>query len=168
MLKGFEKLMDADFSTISESEFNEIKKSFHLTIESWKLELQKLADGINRLLPEIRENIKSSTGKKNHRAINSLPIFCDLINSFVREYTEGEIELNINTYPWNEIELFAMVWDNYFKELEVSPTRKFHANDWFDLFNLVYVSPGYKYWTDETKWVELIKNNQNTSVYLFE
>lgn len=163
ILIGFEKLMNINFDKVTREELDEAGNEFKKTIESWRAILEKTANDINNLLPTLRENIKKTTGKTAHRKINSLPLFPELINLFVKSFTNGSIELEIETYPWDEIELFAVVWDNYFKDLEISSNQKFHGNDWFDLFNLVYVSPGSKYWTDEKKWIKLISDDKKTA-----
>ncbi len=168
MLVGFEKLMDVDFRNIDPDLYKEATEKFKITIEEWRRILQKLADDVNQLLPELREKIKQSTGKKVHRAIHSLPLFPELLNLYVKSFTNDGVQLDIETYPWEEIELFVRVWDNFFKDLEVSPNQKFQPNDWFDLFNLVYVGKDSKYWTNEKKWLRLISSDSNTAQYLFK
>lgn len=168
MLKGFEKLMSIDFSKAKPEDFEEASNQFKKSIDDWRNILQDLADKVNEMLPLVRHNIKSSTGKKAHRKVFSLPLFAELLNFYVRSFTEGEVELDIETYPWEEVELFIRVWDNYFKELEVSSSQKFQANDWFDLFNMAYVSKDSLYWTEENKWVRLIESDENTKKFLFK
>lgn len=162
ILKFFEKLMQNVNSEVENSLRNHMRKS----IKQYKDDLQKTADSVNDLLPGIRENIKKTTEKKVHRNKKSLPIFFDIINFFVEEYTKGTISLDIAKFPWDEIELFISVWDNYFKELEISPNQKFQSNDWFDLFGMVYVDKDSKYSTSETKWIRLISKDENIKSYL--
>lgn len=164
ILRDFEKLMRIDASEeLPQDALVDMKKS----IEGWKDGLQKCADDVNNILPEIRANIKQTTGKKFHRVKKSLPIFFDVINLFVREYSKGKVELNNDTYPWDKILFFITVWDNYFKELEVSGNRRFDLNDWHDLFNMVYVSKGFKYCTADNNWINIIKSDKTTIDYLY-
>ncbi|PWL23526.1 MAG: hypothetical protein DCO96_15845 [Fluviicola sp. XM-24bin1] len=167
MLEGFEKLMSVDFEKVDDDLLSAEQQKFRPHIESWRKSLDKISEDVNNLLPEVRANIKKTTNKRTHRAVNSLPIFADILNLMVQSYTEGKLQLDIETYPWSEIELFVRVWDNYFKDLELTPGQKFHPNDWFDLFNLVYVDPQAKYWTHEKKWIEIISRDQSTKHYLF-
>lgn len=163
ILGGFEKLMRADVSKkLDDAVFEKMAQS----IERWKFGLEQSAKRINdELLPGIRKNIKETTGKKAHRLEQSIPIFFDVINVFVREYTKGELALDVATYPWKEIEFFIRVWDNFFKELEVSQ-QKFKPNDWLDLLNMVYTSPGLKYSTGDGPWVRIIESDPETKPYL--
>lgn len=163
ILHGFETLMKAD---VSKPLDDVIIKKMAQSIDRWKCGLDQSAKQINDvLLPGIRKNIKETTGKKAHRLEQSIPIYFDLINVFVRDYTKGEIALDVATYPWKEIEFFIRVWDNFFKELEVSQ-QKFKPNDWLDLLNLAYASPGLKYSTDDGPWVRLIESDPETRPYL--
>ena len=41
------------------------------------------------------------------------------------------------------------------------------TNDWYDLFQLIYVQPGEKYWTKDTYWIKLIKK-AGMQHYLYE
>jgi hypothetical protein len=45
---------------------------------------------------------------------------------------------------------------------------KMEVNDMSDLFNLVYVSPGMKYFTFDEKWQRLIASEPLTKNYLFQ
>ncbi len=54
----------------------------------------------------------------------------------------------------------------YYKKLEIDTKRKYDKNDLLDLFNLVYVQPGYKYLTSENKWNNLSKENRQIDDYL--
>lgn len=58
--------------------------------------------------------------------------------------------------PLKEYELLILVLDKFFKDLETGE-RKWQRNDLFDLFNLAYVRRGDKYWTNEKKWIDIIK-----------
>lgn len=54
------------------------------------------------------------------------------------------------------INALILVLDKLFKDLETGE-RKWQRNDLFDLFNLAYVRRGDKYWTNEKKWIDIIK-----------
>lgn len=163
IIKEFEALLAMD----DDSEIDEetIKK-MRATIDDFVAVAQKDADNINALLPELRNKIKKNVGKKAHRKIASYPLIYEVVNVYVKKFTKEEISLDIENYPWEELELFVKTWDNYFKELEVSGNRKFQPNDWQDIFSMVYVSPGWKYASGETKWIDLISNDKTTKDYL--
>ncbi len=163
ILNGFEHLLRRDEKEQIEKEvLDKMQKS----IDEFADAAQKSADYLNTKLPEIRKKIKESIGKKEHRKIVSYPLIYEVINVFVQRQTEGTLSLNIEKYPWNEIDLLVRVWDNYFKELEVSGNQKFQPNDWQDIFAMVYVSPDDKYFTSETKWIRLMESDPHTKNYI--
>ncbi len=165
ILKGFEELMDRDENVPIEKE---VLEKMQNSIDEFALASQKAADSLNAKLPEIREKIKSTIGKKEHRKIISFPLLYEVINVFVGQHTNGAVTLDISSYPWQEVDLFVRTWDNYFKELEVSGNQKFQPNDWQDIFAMVYVTPDYKYTTSEEKWIRLIESDPKTKGYLLK
>lgn len=163
ILNSFETLMRADVSLSIEDE-NYLKMK--ISIDSQKANLQNATDSINEFLPSIRENIKNTTGKAEHAEIDSIPIIKKLINQMAIQFSKGKIELNIDTYPWEEIELFLVVFDNFFKELELRGNGKIQPNDWSDFINMVYVGKGDKYSTNEKKWKRIISDDKRIAHYL--
>ena len=119
----------------------------------------------NQVLPLIRENIKNSIGKNIHRGKNTLHEIKSLVQMMIGRSLKANFDWE--DYPWEKIHLFIHTWDMFFKELELS-RMKFQKNDWFDLFNIVYVSPNDKYFTLEKKWQRLITSHSITKDYLFK
>lgn len=107
---------------------------------------------------------RTKKNKKKHRALNSLPLTRELISQMVGLSTNsfGLPE----TFDWTKIELFENVLNQFFIELEVSK-MKIKPNDWFDIFQLIYVQPNNKIWTREIRWIEIIKYAKMDK-YLFE
>lgn len=162
-LKEFEYLMDMDDST----SFNvEVVDKMQTVIEEFLQMAQRDADNINNRLPELRKKIKESVGKKKQREIESYPLIYEVINVYVQNATKGEVSLDIDAYPWEDLKLLVKTWDNYFKELEVSGNRKFQPNDWQDIFSMVYVTPEFKFATGEKKWIDIISSDETTKDYL--
>lgn len=60
-----------------------------------------------------------------------------------------------DAFNWGQVELFISVFEQYIKDYIIS-NRKMQSNDWYDLWNLVYVQPGDKYYTYEKHWLMLI------------
>jgi hypothetical protein len=163
ILNSFETLMKADVSsTIDDKYFLNMK----IAIEDYKTRIKNITDSINDFLPEIRENIKNSTGKEEHIKLESTSIIKRLISQMIKQFSEGKIELQIDTYPWEEVELFLLVFDNFFKELEVIGNSKIQPNDWSDIINMVYVSKGDKYSTNEKTWKRIILSDKRIAHYL--
>jgi hypothetical protein len=101
---------------------------------------------------------------KVHRRENSVPLNRDLISLFV-EKASASTGINPD-FNWNQIELFEAVLKLFFNALETG-ALKAQANDWYDLFILIYVHPGRKFWTKEKKWIRLIVE-AGYGNYLFE
>ena len=68
--------------------------------------------------------------------------------------TQGDFDLK--RVPLHDYELLVLVMDCFFKKLETGEL-KWQRNDLFDLFNLAYVRRGDKYWTNEKRWIQIIK-----------
>lgn len=124
---------------------------------------QYRTDRINELLTQIRptitdpeEYIKRSLG--NPDAFRN--IVCRWVGEAVgRTITQSDID-------WDEFELFETVGRYCFLKLETTPGRMFQKNDYFDFWNLVYVSKRDLYWLKEDWWEDLI-HECGLSHYLF-
>jgi len=71
-------------------------------------------------------------------------------------------------FPYEHIELYTIAWEEYHKELTLQLNSRTTTNDIYDLFHLLYVSKGTKYWTKEKKWNRLISNSSKGISYLVE
>lgn len=163
ILNSFETLMKVDVSSkIDDKYFLDMK----IAIEEYKTRIKNATESINEFLPEIRANIKNTTRKEEHIKIDSTSIIKRLINQMIKQFSEGKIELKIETYPWEEVELFLLVFDNFFKELEVIGNSRIQPNDWSDIINMVYVRQGDKYSTNEKTWKRIISADKRIAHYL--
>ena len=63
-----------------------------------------------------------------------------------------------NDFDWDKIELFIKVFERFLKEI-IMTKKVVKANDWYDVFNLIYVRKGDKYWTNEKYWLRLIDDS---------
>jgi len=114
-------------------------------------DLQKVADSWNEEALKIKTKIKD---KKSHRNFDTKKLVREFISLMVALST-NKIGLPEN-FDWAEIELFENTLKHFFIELEISQ-MKIQANDWYDLFQLIYVQPGAKIWLQEKRWITLIK-----------
>lgn len=55
-----------------------------------------------------------------------------------------------------KIELLVLTMDIFFKTMELSKMNM-KPNDWFDLAILAYVRPGDKFWTEDNRLIQMIK-----------
>jgi hypothetical protein len=166
LLQGFNILLNMDVAKIPNENIIEAKKRVNriLSIQ------QNIIDKINIGLPPIREKIKKLEGKKKHHKIDFSTIWKQFISELISDYSkksnEKEYKIEIHDTKWGFLELFIHTWESYFKILEIEK-RRFDKNDWADLFNLVYVQPGYKYWTSEKKWNKIFEGNNRLNKYKY-
>lgn len=166
ILNGFTTLINININDIPAERFKEVKRRLNnITVPS-----QNLVDQINNGLPEIRQKIKQSIGKKKHRQTDftrTWKIFIsELVSIYSKENCEKEYVIDIDDENWKNIDLFITTWERYFNKLELEK-RKIRKNDWPDLFNLVYVQPGYKYWTSDKIWNQIFDENDNLKTYKY-
>jgi len=164
IIKAFERLMIIN----EKAEIDEgLKTEFYDIILNKVDDFQNIADDTNKIINNVRQNIKQFSNKKVHRALNTLTMTKDFINKLISVYTQGKISLSAN-FDWEQIDLFIFTLNSYFKELELHPSLKFNRNDWYDLFSLAYVKPAYRYWTFEAKtWQRLISTDKFYQQYLY-
>lgn len=147
----------ANGNCIEQSKLEEFKD----LIKNKTEKLKSISNLCNEKALEIQRTKKD---KKQHRAINSTPLTRELISKMVG------LSTNSNglpkTFDWTKIELFENILNQFFIELEISKMR-IQPNDWFDLFQLIYVQPNNKIWTCETRWIKIIKLAKMDK-YLFE
>lgn len=165
--EGFNKLMDIDIKTIPEQNVidtrNQIDEIVKLDIET--------ANNINNNLIKVRQEIKNQVGKERHRkkdfTVKWKKFISNLVLDYSKKHCDKVYELDIDSDIWDQLEFFLTTWESYFKNnLEIG-NWKFDKNDWEDLFNLIYVSPGHKYWTLERKWNSIFESNDKLRKYKF-
>jgi hypothetical protein len=166
LLNKFSSFKDLDVNDIPEKNIIDTEKQIKEMLDADR----KVVNKINEDLLVIRENIKRNGGIDNHRKSDFIEsrknYISDLVLDYSREHCVKEYKLDINDKSWDQLEFFLYTWDSFFKELEIGK-RKFHINDLGDLFNLVYVQPGFKYWTSERKWNLIFNSNERLKKYNF-
>jgi hypothetical protein len=125
-----------------------------------KNDLESVSEIFNKEAARIKGQIKDL---KIHRKEDSIPLNRHLISLFVAKATKTD---GLPTeFDWQLIELFENVLKHYFNALETGEYKS-KANDWYDLFLLLYVQPGKKLWTKEKRWIALIERS-GMEDYLF-
>lgn len=78
--------------------------------------------------------------------------------AFVARLIESKFDIEVveHNFDWGKIALFVETFDYWLREL-TSTSRQPRHNDFVDLFNLVYVEPGMKYWTKDGGAATLIR-----------
>lgn len=135
--------------------------AFEKDIDVEKDALHAIAEYLNQYALDIKSQIKNNA---QHRKKDTTIGNRSLIENFVSKATE-ELE-DFSDFDWKHIELFEAILNHVFKEVEVG-SKKFKANDFVDLFMLLYVQPGMLYWTDDKKWLSLIRE-AGMGHYLFD
>lgn len=167
LLEGFNTLMNIDLNDIPAQNIVDTERQIKEVLDSQN----ELASRINNGLQKIRQNIKRHEGKEKYRKIDFIDkwkeYFSELVLEYSKQHCDKEYKLDINDKAWDQLEFFLYTWEYYFKNnLEIG-NWKFDKNDWGDLFNLVYVCPGYKYWTSELKWNRIFDINERLKKYNF-
>ena len=165
LLKGFDILTSIDVNEISKETISNTKKQIDQIRETQIKEVKKM----NSDLIIIRKTIKENEGKHKHRSNNYISTwkeyFSKLILEYSKLYCDEEYIINTNDQIWEQFEFFLYTWEHYFKNnLEIG-NWKFDKNDWGDLFNLVYVGKGFKYWTIERKWNNIFDSTDRLKKY---
>lgn len=166
ILNGFTTLLNMNLDDIPVERFKEVKRRLNnITVPS-----QNLVDQINDGLPAVNQRIKRSIGKQKHRQSDHTmtwkKFISELVSIYSKENCKKEYVIDIYDERWNSLELFITIWERYFNKLEIEK-RKIRKNDWADLFNLVYVQPGYKYWTSDEIWNIIIDENEHLKKYKY-
>jgi hypothetical protein len=167
LLEGLNTLMDMDLNYIPAQNIVDTERQIKEVLDSQN----ELASRINNGLQKIRQNIKRQEGKEKYRKIDFIDkwkkYFSELVLEYSKQHCDKEYKLDINDKAWDQLEFFLYTWEYYFKNnLEIG-NWKFDKNDWCDLFNLVYVYPGSKYWTSECKWNRIFDSNERLRKYNF-
>lgn len=118
--------------------------------EGRKGNLQSVANIFNTESQRIKSEIKSI---KKHRKHRSIELIRGMLSLFVKAQTGEGIYAD---FDFSKIELLENTIDCFFKELETGATIM-TSNDWYDLFIMAYVTPERGYWTQDRKWIRLIK-----------
>ena len=127
-------------------------------------------DMLNSLIPEIKENIRKTTGKNAHRKLDTEELIVELIKRMIEiaiKTHDLKISINWQSFQWDNYKLLTKTWDIYFKDLELNGRAKLQKNDWVDLLNLAYVMPDMKYWTFENKWRKIFDRDKILRNYTF-
>jgi len=125
-----------------------------------RADLQSAADFFNSEASKIKPKIKDN---EKHRKEDSIPVNRNFISFCVAN--EAKASGLDEGFNWPSIELFESVLKIVFNDLETGAVT-LTANDWYDMFNLIYVRPGQLYWTKEKKWINFIKR-AGMDKYLF-
>lgn len=124
-----------------------------------------IAKAENALSASVREKAKRDykKGKEKYFQTVSENIVA-LLNYYLKEFTMGRIEFPPD-YKFTQLDLFLNAFVEYFFRLDVGG-MKVQPNDAYDLYNLIYVQPGMKYWTLEKRWLRIIEGS-GMGHYLF-
>lgn len=136
--------------------------------DDFKKEIDRIRDDLNsgaQFFNEKAEKIrKRISNKKEHKKKDTHQITGGFINFIVETMTDKKC--NLEGFDLNQVDLLIRTLDHFFKTLETSK-MKIKDNDWFDFSILAYVQPGDKYWTNDKKWINLIKD-AGCEKYLYE
>lgn len=161
MITDGRKLLKNDY-TIPEDK----KADFENLILARQERLKDASKILNDLiLRKVRPNIKT---KQQHMNLVSkdYSTLKRVINNYLKKATNTTKDISAN-FDWRNIELLFKTWKTLMLDIDTSYSQKFKHNHWYDLFNLLYVQPGMKYWTKDRTFINLIKK-ANLDDYLYQ
>lgn len=126
-------------------------ENFRIALNEIKADLCKIQNSFNEVATLCKSKIKNL---KKHRDQTNYLLIVSLLDYMAKMATQGAFDLK--RVPLHDYELLVLVMDCFFKKLETGEL-KWQRNDLFDLFNLAYVRRGDKYWTNEKRWIQIIK-----------
>lgn len=167
LIESFKLLVSTNLSEISDMTYEETK----IQINKVRSQNQKNIEQINKnIIPKridyIKKNHIARDFRKADKTYYAKEYFCDLISNFTKNTFDNEYRIDPNDKRWEDFELFVLAWETFHKELDLG-SEKLKENDWVDLFNLVYVKPRYKYWTEDKKWIRVFNLNNKLKNYIF-
>lgn len=116
----------------------------------------------------IYKSLIQEKGIKKRLQENTLSDIKEMVKGLLNDYLKNKnYSINYDNFDWNDIELFLIVTENYFKHLETTKGIKVDPNDAVDWLNTLYVRPGYKYLTFEKSWRKNISNDERIAHYLY-
>jgi len=133
----------------------EISKLYERNIEMKTNESEAVSAIENSLADQVRKQSRKLWRENKTKYFkSSLRGIIYLLNNFLAGYSDGKAQLT-KDFDIKKIELFITAFVYYYKNLEVG-TMKAQPNDMYDLFNMIYVQPGNKYFTRDKRWVNII------------
>jgi hypothetical protein len=127
---------------------------YQQNIDNKVRESNAVAEIENRLAAEVKKQARKTWNedKKNYYK-SSLKGIIGMLNSALKDCQA--IQLLTKDFDIGQIGLFIGAWIEYYRQLEVLKMVA-KPNDMYDLFNLIYVKPGMKYFTQEGRWNRII------------
>lgn len=139
---------------------NEIKdeKLLREIISKNKEPLKEFTRIANELAQEVKSKILNYKEHRKNGIIESNRL---LISKMVEINTKKKLSPD---FDWNKIEFFENVFKEFTLEMETNG-KKMTENDLADLFQLIYVQPGDKFWTTDKPLIQYIRK-ANMDKYL--
>jgi hypothetical protein len=167
LLKGFSELLSRKVEDIEIDE--ELKNKILKDCEDCRKPTFEFAHFGNEEIFSIRKNINTGIGIKEHIKEDSTEINKQMLIEMFTAYAKvKKYTINWNKFDWNQIELFMVVTEIFFKKLETTKNMKISPNDLVDWFNLLYVTPTDRYLTFDDKWRNYIIEDDRIKHYLYE
>ncbi len=155
-----------DLISIGENIKEEDRNPFEEWRQGREALVQSFADRINSFLPDIRSHLADTDHEEYiERSLSNPNAFRSLICRWTSDVVGHTI--NVESVDWDELHLFDTVGRKFFLKLETSQGRMFRKNDFFDLFNLVYVSPRDMYWVPRDPYFKNLIEESGLGHYLF-
>ena len=144
-----------------EEEAKRIKLAYNNSVEEWidlnitsfkRVERSNYdKEEYSKMRAKKRTYLSTPEGIQHHLHYIAMPqIISFLTNVSFRDVKE------FDTDDFTQFELFTHVFNQWLIDLDID-NAKAEVNDLIDVFNMIYVRPIDKYWTEEKQWINRIK-----------
>jgi hypothetical protein len=130
--------------------------------QAWVEEKKDVAKSLNDLIKGVKSGIKDID---EYASRDNLEDVKGVIGFFVNQNPYGEVQIR-EDFDWTKMELFLKVLGYYIKKI-ITTKQNIKPNDVDDLFQLIYVMPGDKFWTRDGPLKRLIRE-PGMEEYLYE
>ncbi len=141
-------------------------------LSKWIAERDSELKAISDAYGEITDNIKANFNltKQNLSFKMLRPFVIELLKENISNWTIANLQKEYSLskdFDFCQIELFIKCYASFYKSI-LNSSGKYKPHDSYDLYQLIYVQPGDKYWTIEKKWQNIIYEQAKCPEYLFE
>jgi hypothetical protein len=154
-------------------EAEKLKVEMQTEIENMDIGLSEVTKYVNEKIKRIQDgfirtdgNISLQREQKKIFIESRKNDYSSVVNLF-KSIFKTVYKIDINADELLSKELFIKVTNEYFLSLETKEREEITNNDWNDLFFMLYVNKGDYFWTDERKWLKIIKKLK-LQHYLFD
>jgi hypothetical protein len=164
LVKYFEYFLNTDDSKLA-TNLDFLGDTILEFIKEEELKTEKFRVQLHEILDNSRKIFKKKTDRLNY--IENQKRNFDSVYNLFNLFSLKAMNIELPKQSFLEREFFISIINEFFTGREVHSEAKFKANDFNDLFIMMYVKKGNQYWTLDNYWNNLAKSI-GKRVYIFE